>query len=414
MADDTNILPKDQNYIRAVGFESDTTPGLVLAGQIDEATGRILVDNAGGGAGTGTVTSVSVVTANGVSGSVATATTTPAITLTLGAITPTSVNGITLSGSGSLANSGTSSLTGFTGSGSSSGTNTGDQTTITGNAGTATALQNARTIGGVSFNGTANITVATATGGFTVSGGNLALGANSLTLTGSIASTGSRVTKGWFTDVESTNMVTIGGTSLTTVAQTLQNKTITNSNNVLGGVTMTLGSDADGDTYYRASNVLTRLAKGTAGQVYKMNSGATAPSWQNNVNNVWVAVASGASITMTTNTQYLVDGGAYTTQTLTLPTSSAVGDILVIHCIYSNGLGSTTKIAQASGQAIEFLLTNSFTSTTVGTSGYIDRSVGLGTLILVCTVANTTWQVLSGYGFGGASWLDQSDNALTA
>ena len=41
--------------------------------------------------GSGTVTSVSVTTANGVSGSVATATTTPAITLTLGAITPTSV-----------------------------------------------------------------------------------------------------------------------------------------------------------------------------------------------------------------------------------------------------------------------------------------------------------------------------------
>ena len=39
----------------------------------------------------GTVTSVSVTTANGVSGSVATATTTPAITLTLGAITPTKV-----------------------------------------------------------------------------------------------------------------------------------------------------------------------------------------------------------------------------------------------------------------------------------------------------------------------------------
>ena len=42
----------------------------------------------------GSVTSVSVVTANGVSGAVATATTTPAITLTLGAITPTSVNGV--------------------------------------------------------------------------------------------------------------------------------------------------------------------------------------------------------------------------------------------------------------------------------------------------------------------------------
>jgi hypothetical protein len=39
----------------------------------------------------GTVTSVSVVTANGVSGSVATSTTTPAITLSLAAITPTTV-----------------------------------------------------------------------------------------------------------------------------------------------------------------------------------------------------------------------------------------------------------------------------------------------------------------------------------
>ena len=39
----------------------------------------------------GTVTSVSVVTANGISGSVATATTTPAITLTLGAITPSTI-----------------------------------------------------------------------------------------------------------------------------------------------------------------------------------------------------------------------------------------------------------------------------------------------------------------------------------
>lgn len=40
-----------------------------------------------------------------------------------------------------------------------------------------------------------------------------------------------------------------------------------------------LGTDANGDIYYRASGVLTRLAKGTAGQVLAMNSGATAPEW---------------------------------------------------------------------------------------------------------------------------------------
>lgn len=76
--------------------------------------------NASGGGGSGTVTTVSVVTANGVSGSVANATTTPAITITLGAITPSSV-----------AASGT--VTGSNLSGSSSGANTGDQTiTLTG------------------------------------------------------------------------------------------------------------------------------------------------------------------------------------------------------------------------------------------------------------------------------------------
>jgi hypothetical protein len=57
-------------------------------GATNAATAR---SNLGAGTGNGTVTSVSVTTANGVSGSVASSTTTPAITLTLGAITPTSV-----------------------------------------------------------------------------------------------------------------------------------------------------------------------------------------------------------------------------------------------------------------------------------------------------------------------------------
>ena len=128
--------------------------------------------------------------------------------------TALTVNGGTLTLTANVANS--SVLTIGAGAVSVSGTNTGDQTSVSGNAGTATALQNARTIGGVSFNGTADITVATATGGFTVSGGALAIGANNLTMTGSLAATGARVTKGWFTDIESTNMPTVGGTAILT------------------------------------------------------------------------------------------------------------------------------------------------------------------------------------------------------
>jgi hypothetical protein len=60
---------------------------------------------------------------------------------------------------------------------------------------------------------------------------------------------------------------------------TLTNKTLTSSTNVIGGATMTLGSDASFDTYYRnSSGVLTRLGNGTTGQVLQSTTGS-APAW---------------------------------------------------------------------------------------------------------------------------------------
>ena len=103
------------------------------------------------------------------------------VTPTLGAATATSLNGVTLTGTSTPALS-------VTGTASVSGSNTGDQTTITGNAGTATILQTARNINGVSFNGSADITVTAAAG--TLTGATLASGvtASSLTSLGTIAS----------------------------------------------------------------------------------------------------------------------------------------------------------------------------------------------------------------------------------
>lgn len=65
-------------------------------------------------------------------------------------------------------------------SGTSSGTNTGDQTSVTGNAGTATALATSRNINGVAFDGTTNITVTAAAG--TLSGATLAAGVTASSL----------------------------------------------------------------------------------------------------------------------------------------------------------------------------------------------------------------------------------------
>lgn len=94
-------------------------------------------------------------------------------------------------------------------------------------------LTTARTIGGVSFDGTANITVASATGGFTISGGDLVLGVNNITMTGSLGATGARLTKGWFTDLQVTNAIAGSITGNATTVTTNANLTgpITSSGN---------------------------------------------------------------------------------------------------------------------------------------------------------------------------------------
>ena len=84
-------------------------------------------------------------------------------------VTARTISGVSFDGSANIiipasgiSGLGTLATQSGTFSGTSSGTNTGDQTSVTGNSGTATALQTARTIAGQSFNGTANVTISAA------------------------------------------------------------------------------------------------------------------------------------------------------------------------------------------------------------------------------------------------------------
>jgi len=125
----SEIISRDQNHVTVLAGITDDSNQYVTMLRIDPTTKRLLV-SATGLPDAGTVTSVSVVTANGVSGSVATSTTTPAITLTLGAITPTSVNGLTLASQTigfTIAGGTTSKTLTVPLDASVSGTNTGDQ-----------------------------------------------------------------------------------------------------------------------------------------------------------------------------------------------------------------------------------------------------------------------------------------------
>ena len=176
----TTALPWSQ-FSGAGTFTAGT--GLTLTGSVFSLTSPVAVANGGTGLtslGSGVATFLgtpssanlaAAVTDETGSGALVFATSPTLVTPNLGAASATSI-----------AASGT-----VTGS-NLSGTNTGDQTTITGNAGSATILQTARNINGVSFNGSADITVTAAAG--TLTGATLASGvtASSLTSLGTIAS----------------------------------------------------------------------------------------------------------------------------------------------------------------------------------------------------------------------------------
>lgn len=115
-----------------------------------------------------------------------------------------------------------------------------------------------------------------------------------------------------------TATTTLVGTGTT---DTLTNKTLTASSNVLGGVTMTLGSDANGDVYYRAGGVLTRIAIGGGGTCFTSNG--TVPSWGS-----CAAGAIGGSTGATDNAILRADGtGGATLQTSVLTLADTTGAI---------------------------------------------------------------------------------------
>jgi len=82
---------------------------------------------------------------------------------------------------------------------------------------------------------------------------------------------------------------------------------ITINANAIDGTHIALGSDAAGDImYYNGSNYV-RLAKGTAGQVLTVNSGATAPEWAADSTNV-SATAVGGMLTGTVGNASIAAG----------------------------------------------------------------------------------------------------------
>jgi hypothetical protein len=131
--------------------------------------------------------------------------------------------------------------------------------------------------------------------------GTLALGANSITMTGSLGATGARVTKGWFTDLDATsiNKMSITAPATGSTLAVADGKTLTSSNTLTftgtDGSTLNIGSGGTLGTgaYATIANYAALSGASFTGQVTIAATGTSAggltlPSTQG-LGNIWIA-----------------------------------------------------------------------------------------------------------------------------
>jgi hypothetical protein len=126
------------------------------------------------------------------------------------------------------------------------------------------------------------------------------------------------------------------------------------------------------------------LATITAGTGISVTNGSGSITITNTGTIPWTAV-SGTTQTMASNNGYLNNNAALTT--FTLPTTSAIGDVIKI---IGNGSGGWT-IAQNAGQAIR----QGSVASTVGAGGSVSSTNQFDCITLTCDVANTFWRAES-------------------
>lgn len=138
-----------------------------------------------------------------------------------------------------------------------------------------------------------------------------------------------------------------------------------------------------------ANGAINNIAPSTAGYVLTSNGASAQPTFQ-------APAAPGiAWSTVTGTTQTAVAYNGYIANnagvvTVTLPTTAAVGDTFSI-----TGINNATgwKLAVASGQTLYL-----GTSATTTSTGYLQSTNTRDAVTVICTVANTTFQVISSIG----------------
>lgn len=208
-------------------------------------------------------------------------------------------------------------------------------------------------------------------------GGTLALGANNMTLTGSIAATGARVTKGWFTDIESTNMPTVGGTSLSStfagIAQTMYIGTTAHALNrasaseALTGITSIDGSAAKWTT---ARNLAGNSVDGSANVAFANNFIVQGTSDAGLSGAQFMGALGTGIVKNTTSTGVLSIAVAGDFPTLNQNTTGSAATLTTSRNIWGQAFNGSTSISGAM-TGVTTIASSGTQTTTVGNSGTI-------------------------------------------
>ncbi len=191
------------------------------------------------------------------------------------------------------------------------------------------------------------------------------------------------------------NVASVAGTPLLTLPTTTDtlvgkattdiftNKTMVATTNVLGGVTMTLGSDATGDIYYRnSSGFLARLAIGSTSDVLTVTAGL--PSW---------AAASGGGLTVGATT---VAGGS--TGNIFYNNAGVLGEMT------TTGTGTTAVLS--AGPTMSGTVT--INGLTISDNGFSQTSIS-GFYLLLKTSGSPTITIGGGSMDMGGNYLESMD-----
>jgi hypothetical protein len=211
--------------------------------------------------------------------------------------------------------------------------------------------------------------------------------------------------------------------ALIATAQALTNKTITSSTDVLGGVTMTLGSDASYDMYYRGTGgALTRLGIGTANQVLAVNSTATGYVFATGGGGSMTWPAGGAGIPNYTGssawgTSYTTSGSGTVLALVTSPTfvTPTLGVASATSLVTTGTAAGLMKLFEPSGTGstyVAFQAPSSITSSVTWTLPAADgsgcfQSNGSGTVTIAsCGAGSMTWPAAAGIAVyaGSSTW----------